>query len=83
MLNFPQAWGGVMEWTPVPGGFQEVKYFFQWDCCVCAQVELGDFERPFSAPGSAQTKSNQTLKQVLERFYPKHYRRAASEEQLG
>lgn len=50
--------------------------------CVCVQVEFGDFERPFSAPGSAQTKSNQTLKQVLDRFYPKHYRRTTSEEQL-
>uniref|UniRef100_A0A8D3D7Q4 Pleckstrin homology, MyTH4 and FERM domain containing H2 n=1 Tax=Scophthalmus maximus TaxID=52904 RepID=A0A8D3D7Q4_SCOMX len=49
---------------------------------LLAQVEFGDFERPFSAPGSAQTKSNQTLKQVLERFYPKHYRRTSSEEQL-
>lgn len=47
-----------------------------------AQVEFGDFERPFSAPGSAHTKSNQTLKQVLEKFYPKHYRRTSSEDQL-
>ncbi|KAM9847591.1 pleckstrin homology domain-containing family H member 2 [Aulostomus maculatus] len=49
---------------------------------LLAQVEFGDFERPFSAPGSAQTKSNQTLKQVLDRFYPKHYRRTSSEELL-
>ncbi|KAJ3610038.1 hypothetical protein NHX12_022132, partial [Muraenolepis orangiensis] len=49
---------------------------------LLAQVEFGDFERPFSAAGSAQTKSVQTLKQVLERFYPKHYRRTASEDQL-
>ncbi|KAG7229889.1 hypothetical protein INR49_009606 [Caranx melampygus] len=49
---------------------------------LLAQMEYGDFERPFSAPGSAQAKSNQTLKQVLERFYPKHYRRTTSEEQL-
>ncbi|KAM6915989.1 pleckstrin homology domain-containing family H member 2 [Xenentodon cancila] len=49
---------------------------------LLAQVEFGDFERPFSASGSAQAKSNQTLRQVLDRFYPKHYRRAASEEQL-
>lgn len=48
----------------------------------CIQVEFGDFERPFSASGSAQTKSNQTLKQVLDRFYPKHYRRTTNEEQL-
>lgn len=46
------------------------------------QVEFGDFERPFSAPGSSHTKSNQTLKQVLEKFYPKHYRRTSSEDQL-
>lgn len=45
-------------------------------------MEFGDFERPFSAPGSAQTKSNQTLKQVLDKFYPKHYRRTSSEEQF-
>uniref|UniRef100_A0A8C7RUL4 Pleckstrin homology, MyTH4 and FERM domain containing H2 n=1 Tax=Oncorhynchus mykiss TaxID=8022 RepID=A0A8C7RUL4_ONCMY len=52
---------------------------------LLAQVEFGDFERPFStpaSPNSAQTKSNQTLKQVLERFYPKHYRRTSTEEQL-
>lgn len=48
---------------------------------ACMQVEFGDFERPFSAPGSAQTKSNQTMKQVLDRFYPKHYRRTTSEQQ--
>ncbi|KAK3573997.1 hypothetical protein QTP86_034367, partial [Hemibagrus guttatus] len=41
---------------------------------LLAQVEFGDFER--------QAKSTQTLKQVLERFYPKHYRRTCSEEQL-
>ncbi|XP_030627827.1 pleckstrin homology domain-containing family H member 2 isoform X2 [Chanos chanos] len=52
---------------------------------LLAQVEFGDFERPFSSPSgssSAQTKSSQTLRQVLERFYPKHYRRACTEEQL-
>uniref|UniRef100_A0A8B9LQY0 Pleckstrin homology domain containing, family H (with MyTH4 domain) member 2 n=1 Tax=Astyanax mexicanus TaxID=7994 RepID=A0A8B9LQY0_ASTMX len=41
---------------------------------------------PFSSAagsGSGQAKSKQTLKQVLERFYPKHYRRACSEEQLS
>lgn len=49
------------------------------------QVDFGDFERPFVGPGAsgaAQTKSNQTLKQVLERFYPKHYRHACTEEQM-
>lgn len=52
--------------------------------CV-TQVEFGDFERPFSSPsgsGAAQTKSNQTLKQVIERFYPKHYRHTSTEEQM-
>ncbi|KAG5831318.1 hypothetical protein ANANG_G00302510 [Anguilla anguilla] len=54
-------------------------------CALLAQVEFGDFERPFSSPagpGSAQSKSNQTLKQVLERFYPKCYRWGCTEEQL-
>uniref|UniRef100_A0A4W4FD80 Pleckstrin homology domain containing, family H (with MyTH4 domain) member 2 n=1 Tax=Electrophorus electricus TaxID=8005 RepID=A0A4W4FD80_ELEEL len=52
---------------------------------LLAQVEFGDFEKPFpsaAAAGSAQAKSKQTLKQVLEHFYPKHYRRACTEEQL-
>ncbi|KAG1935917.1 pleckstriny domain-containing family H [Pimephales promelas] len=52
---------------------------------LLAQVEFGDFERPFSSPsgsGAAHTKSNQTLKQVLERFYPKHYRHTSTEEQM-
>ncbi|XP_064014476.1 pleckstrin homology domain-containing family H member 2 isoform X3 [Pogoniulus pusillus] len=52
---------------------------------LLAQVEIGDFERPFSTPAgqvSSQSKSNQTLKQVLERFYPKQYRQGCSEEQL-
>uniref|UniRef100_A0A673IDE7 Pleckstrin homology domain-containing family H member 2-like n=1 Tax=Sinocyclocheilus rhinocerous TaxID=307959 RepID=A0A673IDE7_9TELE len=52
---------------------------------LLAQVEFGDFEHPFSSPGAsgaAQTKSNQTLKQVLERFYPKHYRHSCTEEQM-
>ncbi|KAJ8250639.1 hypothetical protein COCON_G00225610 [Conger conger] len=52
---------------------------------LMAQVEFGDFERAFSSPagpGSAQSKSNQTLKQVLERFYPKCYRWGCTEEQL-
>ncbi|KAM9016216.1 pleckstrin homology domain-containing family H member 2 isoform 1-T1 [Ara ararauna] len=52
---------------------------------LLAQVEIGDFERPFSTPAgqvTSQSKSNQTLKQVLERFYPKRYRHGCSEEQL-
>ncbi|XP_041107363.1 pleckstrin homology domain-containing family H member 2 [Polyodon spathula] len=52
---------------------------------LLAQVEFGDFERPFSTPAgqvTAQSKSNQSLKQVLERFYPKQYRQGCSEDQL-
>jgi hypothetical protein len=49
------------------------------------QVDIGDFERPFSTPAGPvtnQCKANQTLKQVIERFYPKRYREGCSEEQL-
>nr|XP_023660152.1 pleckstrin homology domain-containing family H member 2 isoform X1 [Paramormyrops kingsleyae]XP_023660153.1 pleckstrin homology domain-containing family H member 2 isoform X1 [Paramormyrops kingsleyae] len=51
---------------------------------LLAQVEFGDFERPFSlgGSGSPQSKSNQTLKQAMERFYPKHYRQACTEDHL-
>ncbi|XP_076017082.1 pleckstrin homology domain-containing family H member 2 [Genypterus blacodes] len=65
----------------VVGHFPVNKELAMEMAALLAQVEFGDFERPFSAPGSAQTKSNQTLKQVLERFYPKHYRRTTSEDQ--
>ncbi|XP_045301833.1 pleckstrin homology domain-containing family H member 2 isoform X4 [Leopardus geoffroyi] len=52
---------------------------------LLAQVEIGDFERPFSTPAGHvpnQCKANQTLKQVIEKFYPKRYRDDSSEEQL-
>uniref|UniRef100_A0A8C6RAN3 Pleckstrin homology domain-containing family H member 2 n=1 Tax=Nannospalax galili TaxID=1026970 RepID=A0A8C6RAN3_NANGA len=52
---------------------------------LLAQVEIGDFERPFSTPAGQVTnqyKANQTLKQVIEKFYPKRYRDGCSEEQL-
>uniref|UniRef100_A0A671ELA1 Pleckstrin homology, MyTH4 and FERM domain containing H2 n=1 Tax=Rhinolophus ferrumequinum TaxID=59479 RepID=A0A671ELA1_RHIFE len=52
---------------------------------LLAQVEIGDFERPFSTPAghvTNQCKANQTLKQVIEKFYPKRYRDDSSEEQL-
>ncbi|XP_028620950.1 pleckstrin homology domain-containing family H member 2 isoform X2 [Grammomys surdaster] len=52
---------------------------------LLAQVDLGDFERPFSTPAGLvtnQCKANQTLKQVIEKFYPKRYREGCSEEQL-
>ncbi|MEE6474113.1 hypothetical protein FKM82_010276 [Ascaphus truei] len=48
---------------------------------LLAQVEIGDFERPFSA-AAGHVKSNQTIKQALERFYPKRYRVDCSEDQL-
>uniref|UniRef100_A0A3P8UK39 Pleckstrin homology, MyTH4 and FERM domain containing H2 n=1 Tax=Cynoglossus semilaevis TaxID=244447 RepID=A0A3P8UK39_CYNSE len=66
----------------VSGHFPVNKELALEMAALLAQLEFGDFERPFSAAGSAQTKSNQTLKQVLERFYPKHYRRTSTEEQL-
>ncbi|XP_004839422.1 pleckstrin homology domain-containing family H member 2 isoform X5 [Heterocephalus glaber] len=52
---------------------------------LLAQVEIGDFERPFSTPAghvTNQCKANQTLKQVIEKFYPKSYRDSCTEEQL-
>ncbi|KAL1783830.1 pleckstrin-likey domain-containing family H member 2 [Sigmodon hispidus] len=52
---------------------------------LLAQVEIGDFERPFSTPAghvTNQCKANQNLKQVIEKFYPKRYRDGCSEEQL-
>ncbi|GAB1301373.1 Pleckstrin homology domain-containing family H member 2 [Apodemus speciosus] len=52
---------------------------------LLAQVDIGDFERPFSTPAghvTNQCKVNQTLKQVIEKFYPKRYREGCSEEQL-
>uniref|UniRef100_UPI00398F201D pleckstrin homology domain-containing family H member 2 isoform X2 n=1 Tax=Pristiophorus japonicus TaxID=55135 RepID=UPI00398F201D len=52
---------------------------------LLAQVEFGDFERPFSTPAgqvSMQSKSNQTLKQVIEKFYPKRYKRGCTDDQL-
>uniref|UniRef100_A0A672ZY41 Pleckstrin homology domain containing, family H (with MyTH4 domain) member 2 n=1 Tax=Sphaeramia orbicularis TaxID=375764 RepID=A0A672ZY41_9TELE len=66
----------------VAGHFPVNKELALEMAALLAQVEFGDFERPFSAPGSSQTKSTQTLKQVLDRFYPKHYRRTTSEDQL-
>lgn len=48
-------------------------------------MEIGDFERPFSTPAghvTSQCKANQTIKQLIEKFYPKRYRDDSSEEQL-
>uniref|UniRef100_A0A8C5PA12 Pleckstrin homology, MyTH4 and FERM domain containing H2 n=1 Tax=Leptobrachium leishanense TaxID=445787 RepID=A0A8C5PA12_9ANUR len=47
---------------------------------LLAQVEIGDFEKPPQAAG--QLKSNQAIKQALEKFYPKRYRNDCTEEQL-
>ncbi|XP_049591747.1 pleckstrin homology domain-containing family H member 2 isoform X2 [Syngnathus scovelli] len=66
----------------VAGHFPVNKELAVEMAALLAQVEFGDFERSFLTPGPVQTKSNQTLKQVLDRFYPKHYRRTMSEEQL-
>ncbi|XP_034040743.1 pleckstrin homology domain-containing family H member 2 [Thalassophryne amazonica] len=66
----------------VAGHFPVNKELALEMAALLAQMEFGDFERPFTAPGSAQAKSNQTLKQVLDRFYPKLYRRTTSEDQL-
>ncbi|XP_031703813.1 pleckstrin homology domain-containing family H member 1 [Anarrhichthys ocellatus] len=51
---------------------------------LMAQVEHGDLERPAasSPTGSPQPKSQLTLLQALERFYPKRYKQDCSSEQL-
>ncbi|XP_067895724.1 pleckstrin homology domain-containing family H member 1 isoform X2 [Heterodontus francisci] len=51
---------------------------------LMAQVEYGDLARPIpSSPGgSSQSKMQQFLQQVLEKFYPKHYRQGCSPEQI-
>ncbi|XP_055986504.1 pleckstrin homology domain-containing family H member 2 [Sorex fumeus] len=52
---------------------------------LLAQVDVGDFERPLSTPADQipnHCKANQTLRQVLDKFYPRRYRDGASEDQL-
>ncbi|XP_072545700.1 pleckstrin homology domain-containing family H member 1 [Salminus brasiliensis] len=50
---------------------------------LMAQVEHGDLDRaPTSPSGSPQSKIQQILLQVLERFYPKRYKQDYSMEQL-
>ncbi|XP_043930047.1 pleckstrin homology domain-containing family H member 1-like [Protopterus annectens] len=51
---------------------------------LMAQVEYGDFDRPVpSSPGgSSQTKAQHLLLQVLDKFYPKHYKQSCTSEQL-
>lgn len=65
----------------VAGHFPVNKELALEMAALLAQVEFGDFERSFVASGSAHSKTNQTLKQVLDRFYPKHYRKISSEDQ--
>ncbi|KAM4693408.1 pleckstrin homology domain-containing family H member 2 [Discoglossus pictus] len=65
----------------VNGNFPVNKELALELAALLAQVESGDFERPFSAAGG-QVKSHQTLKQALEKFYPKRYRDNCSEEHL-
>ncbi|XP_073720906.1 pleckstrin homology domain-containing family H member 1-like [Misgurnus anguillicaudatus] len=49
---------------------------------LMAQVEHGDLDRPAMSPGSPQSKTQQILLQVLERFYPKRYKQECSLEHL-
>ncbi|XP_022528644.2 pleckstrin homology domain-containing family H member 1 [Astyanax mexicanus] len=53
---------------------------------LMAQVEHGDLDRapasPSASPASPQSKTQQILLQVLERFYPKRYKQDYSVEQL-
>ncbi|XP_078419187.1 pleckstrin homology domain-containing family H member 1 [Cetorhinus maximus] len=51
---------------------------------LMAQVEYGDLARPnpSSPGGSSQSKMQQFLQQVLEKFYPKHYRQGCTPEQI-
>ncbi|XP_043931003.1 pleckstrin homology domain-containing family H member 2 [Protopterus annectens] len=69
----------------VSGQFPVTKDLALEMAALLAQVEYGDFERPFSTPAgqvASQSKSSQMVKQALERFYPKRYRQECSEEQL-
>ncbi|XP_066530729.1 pleckstrin homology domain-containing family H member 1 [Hoplias malabaricus] len=50
---------------------------------LMAQVEHGDLDRtPASPSGSPQSKNQQILLQVLDRFYPKRYKQDCNMEQL-
>ncbi|XP_061693306.1 pleckstrin homology domain-containing family H member 2 isoform X2 [Syngnathoides biaculeatus] len=66
----------------VAGHFPVNKELALEMAALLAQVEFGDFEHPFLTSGPIHTKSNQTLKQVLDKFYPKHYRHTPSKEHL-
>uniref|UniRef100_A0A8C4SVK3 Pleckstrin homology, MyTH4 and FERM domain containing H2 n=1 Tax=Erpetoichthys calabaricus TaxID=27687 RepID=A0A8C4SVK3_ERPCA len=52
---------------------------------LLTQVEFGDFDHPCATTAgqvSSQSKSKQTLKQILDRFYPKQYQEGCSDDQL-
>ncbi|XP_071414234.1 pleckstrin homology domain-containing family H member 1 isoform X1 [Pithys albifrons albifrons] len=51
---------------------------------LMAQVEYGDLDRPGSASpgGASQLKMQHLLHQVLDKFYPKHYKQNITPEQL-
>ncbi|NWI81163.1 PKHH1 protein, partial [Dryoscopus gambensis] len=51
---------------------------------LMAQVEYGDLDRPGSSGpgGTSQLKMQHLLHQVLDKFYPKHYKQNITPEQL-
>ncbi|NXB72883.1 PKHH1 protein, partial [Donacobius atricapilla] len=51
---------------------------------LMAQVEYGDLDRPGSSSpgGTSQLKMQHLLHQVLDKFYPKHYKQNITPEQL-
>uniref|UniRef100_A0A8C3VJM9 Pleckstrin homology, MyTH4 and FERM domain containing H1 n=1 Tax=Catharus ustulatus TaxID=91951 RepID=A0A8C3VJM9_CATUS len=51
---------------------------------LMAQVEYGDLDRPGSSSpgGTSQMKMQHLLHQVLDKFYPKHYKQNITPEQL-
>ncbi|NXF08063.1 PKHH1 protein, partial [Smithornis capensis] len=51
---------------------------------LIAQVEYGDLDRPGSSSpgGTSQLKMQHLLHQVLDKFYPKHYKQNITPEQL-
>ncbi|XP_013377346.1 PREDICTED: pleckstrin homology domain-containing family H member 1 [Chinchilla lanigera] len=51
---------------------------------LMAQIEYGDMEKPLlpGPGGTPPSKAQHLLQQVLDRFYPRHYRLGATPEQL-
>ncbi|KFO24191.1 pleckstrin homology domain-containing family H member 1 isoform X1 [Fukomys damarensis] len=51
---------------------------------LMAQIEYGDMEKPIlpGPGGTPPAKAQHLLQQVLDRFYPRHYRHGAPPEQL-